>query len=137
MQKTRVRFLGWKIPWRRKWQLIPVFLPGQRQSLDRGAWWAIVHGIARVRHDLATKPLKISINSHKPEWLSLKSLQIINAGEGMKKKEFVLYYWWEYKLVQLLCIIKRQLLYDLASPLLGIYSEKNYNSKRCMNPMLL
>ena len=23
--------------------------------MDRGAWWATVHGIARVRHDLATK----------------------------------------------------------------------------------
>ena len=28
--------------------------------MDRGAWWAIVHGVARVRHDLATKPLRIS-----------------------------------------------------------------------------
>ena len=25
-------------------------------AMDRGAWWAIVHGIARVGHDLATKP---------------------------------------------------------------------------------
>ena len=24
--------------------------------MDRGAWQAIVHGIARVRHNLATKP---------------------------------------------------------------------------------
>ena len=24
--------------------------------MDRGVWWATVHGIARVRHDLATKP---------------------------------------------------------------------------------
>ena len=24
--------------------------------MDTGAWWAIVHGVARVRHDLATKP---------------------------------------------------------------------------------
>ena len=23
--------------------------------MDRGAWWDIVHGVARVRHDLATK----------------------------------------------------------------------------------
>ena len=22
--------------------------------MDRGAWWAIVHGVTRVRHDLAT-----------------------------------------------------------------------------------
>ena len=24
--------------------------------MDRGAWWAIVHGVARVRHYLVTKP---------------------------------------------------------------------------------
>ena len=25
-------------------------------SMDRGAWWATIHGVARVRHDLVTKP---------------------------------------------------------------------------------
>ena len=30
-------------PWRRKWQLTPVFLPGE--FLDRGAKWATVHGV--------------------------------------------------------------------------------------------
>ena len=29
MQETQVRSLGWKIPWRRKWQPTPVFLPGE------------------------------------------------------------------------------------------------------------
>ena len=24
--------------------------------MDRGAWWATVHGVARVRHDLVTTP---------------------------------------------------------------------------------
>ena len=36
MQETRVRSLGRKIPWRRKWQSTPVFLPGEshgRRSL--------------------------------------------------------------------------------------------------------
>ena len=27
-----------------------------RISMDRGAWQATVHGVARVGHDLATKP---------------------------------------------------------------------------------
>ena len=27
MQETWVQSLGWKIPWRRKWQPTPVFLP--------------------------------------------------------------------------------------------------------------
>ena len=34
-----------KIPWRRPWQPTPVFLP--ENSMDRGAWQAIVHGIAK------------------------------------------------------------------------------------------
>ena len=28
----------------------------QENPMDRGAWQAIVHGVTRVRHDLATKP---------------------------------------------------------------------------------
>ena len=42
-----------KIPWKRKWQPIPVFFP--RKSHDRGAWWVVVHGITRVPHDLAAR----------------------------------------------------------------------------------
>ena len=34
-----------KIPWRREWQPTPVFL--LENSMDRGAWWAIVHGVAK------------------------------------------------------------------------------------------
>ena len=26
------------------------------KTMDRGAWWATVHGVARVGHNLATKP---------------------------------------------------------------------------------
>ena len=33
------------IPWGRKWQSTSVFLPGK--SMDRGAWWATVHGITK------------------------------------------------------------------------------------------
>ena len=43
-----------KIPWRRKWQPTPVFLPGKsygQRSLAGYSPWS-----ARVRHDLATKP---------------------------------------------------------------------------------
>ena len=37
-----------KIPWRRTWQSTPVFLPGEF-PMDRGAWWATVHGVAKSR----------------------------------------------------------------------------------------
>ena len=35
----------WKIPWSRKWQPAPVFLPGKFHGL--GAWWATVHGATK------------------------------------------------------------------------------------------
>ena len=41
-----------KIPWRRKWQPTPVFLPGK--SMDRGAWWARIHGVAKSQTRLNT-----------------------------------------------------------------------------------
>ena len=37
MQETQVQSLGQEVPWRRKWQPMPVFLPGE--SMDRGARW--------------------------------------------------------------------------------------------------
>ena len=30
--------------------------PLQENPMDRGAWQAIIHGVARVGHDLVTKP---------------------------------------------------------------------------------
>ena len=41
------------------WQPTTAFLP--RDPTDREAWQATVHGDARVRHDLATKPPPIII----------------------------------------------------------------------------
>ena len=55
-QCRRCKFDPWvrKIPWRRKWLPIPVFLPGishgQRSLVDYSPW-----GHGRVRHDLETK----------------------------------------------------------------------------------
>ena len=45
-QCRRCRRLGFdpwvrKIPWKKKWQPTPVFLPGE--LMDGGAWWAKVH----------------------------------------------------------------------------------------------
>ena len=33
----------------------PLQYPCLGNSMDRGAWWAAAHGIARVRHNLVTK----------------------------------------------------------------------------------
>ena len=51
---------GWFEPWVEK-------IPGEGNGnplqcscpgnpMDRGAWWTMVHGVTRVRHDLVTKP---------------------------------------------------------------------------------
>ena len=47
LQCGRPGFDPWvgKMPWGRKWQPTPVFLP--RIPMDRGAWMATVHGVAK------------------------------------------------------------------------------------------
>ena len=53
--------IGWipglerQTPYRRKCN--PLQHSCLRNHMDRGAWWVIAHGVARVRHDLGTKPL--------------------------------------------------------------------------------
>ena len=50
----RCEFNPWvrKIPWRKKWQPAPIFLLGN--PMDRGTWWATVHGVAKSRTRLST-----------------------------------------------------------------------------------
>ena len=52
-RRKRHGFHPWvrKIPWRREWLTIPIFLLGN--PMDREAWQATVHGVTRVGHDLA------------------------------------------------------------------------------------
>jgi len=48
-----------KIPWKRKWQPASAFFP--RKFCGRGAWWATVHGIAKVGHDYMTEHTCMSV----------------------------------------------------------------------------
>ena len=50
-----------KICWSRKWQPTPGFLPGN--SMDRGAWWATVHGAAESRTQLSDRAHNITADS--------------------------------------------------------------------------
>ena len=62
LQWRRPGFYPWvvKIPWRRKSQYSCL-----GYYIHRGAWWPIVHGVARVGHDLATKsPLPLHVVRH-------------------------------------------------------------------------
>ena len=52
-----------KIPWRRKCQPIPVFLP--QKAHDRGAWQATVHwGLKKTGQNLGTKQQHTTITQH-------------------------------------------------------------------------
>ena len=55
MQETQIRFLGWEDPLEKEVATHSSIL-AYRMPVDRGAWQAIVRGVTRVRHDLATKP---------------------------------------------------------------------------------
>ena len=44
----------WKIPWRRKWQPTPVYLPGESHGQRNLAGYS-PQGVTRAGHDLMTK----------------------------------------------------------------------------------
>ena len=50
MQETRVRFLGGEDPLEEKMATHSSIL-AWKNPMDRGAWWATVHGVTRVGHD--------------------------------------------------------------------------------------
>ena len=67
--ERRGAFLSWKAPWSRTWQYAPVFLPRELgNSMDRGAWWAAVHGVAKSQTRLRTwlEWWSVSICIHTP-----------------------------------------------------------------------
>ena len=61
MRKTRGQSLGWKIPWRRKWQPTPVLFPTKFHG-----WWAIAHGVMKSRTWLSdfTHSLTVLLRLH-------------------------------------------------------------------------
>jgi len=50
-----------KIPWRKKWQPIPVFMPGESH---RGAWQATVHGVAKSWTQLSNLALIVPMHAY-------------------------------------------------------------------------
>ena len=59
MQETWVQFLGWEDPLEKEMATHSSIL--LENPMDRGAWWAMVHGVARVRHNLGTKATRTTI----------------------------------------------------------------------------
>ena len=54
LSKTWALSLGWKIPWRRSWQLTPVFLPGEFPWTEEPGGFQSMES-QRVGHDWLTK----------------------------------------------------------------------------------
>ena len=54
MRETQVRSLGWEDSLE-KGMAAPLQYSCLENPMDRGAWQATIPGVARVRHDLATK----------------------------------------------------------------------------------
>ena len=52
--------------------------------MDRGAWRATVHGVIRVRHDLATKPPPPN-----PTQVSLKAVESLHMPENQEGRAHV------------------------------------------------
>ena len=54
-----------RFPWRRKWQPTLVFLYScLENSMNRGAWQAIVHGVVQSRTQLCTQSTQASVHAH-------------------------------------------------------------------------
>ena len=85
------------------------------------------------------------ITSYQSEWLSFKSLQIINAGEDLEKKEpsytvggnvnWCSHYGEQYG--AFLKKLKIELPYDPAIPILDIYPEKTIIQKDTCTPIFV
>ena len=73
------------MPWRRKWQPTPVFLPEESQGW--GIWWAAIYGVAQSR--IRLKQLSSSSSSI-PTWVSSWGGEFSSAyfgvNSGLQKK---------------------------------------------------
>ena len=91
MQETQVWSLGWEDPWRKEWQPTLVFVP--ENSMDRGAWQAIVHGVAKSRTGLSdfhfqlatadTKARVLRPNSERPRLNNCLDKTLTDLSSGL------------------------------------------------------
>ena len=68
MQETRVWSLSQEDPLEKEMATHSNILAWEIP--DRGTWWATVHGVTKVGHDLATKQQQLSMYTEGTKWLS-------------------------------------------------------------------
>ena len=61
MWETWVPALGWEDPWRRDW--LPLQYSCLENSMDRGPWWAIVHGVTKNQTPLNDFHFTLHLNN--------------------------------------------------------------------------
>ena len=69
MQETQVRVLGGEDPLEEKMATHSSIL-AWKNPMDRGAWWATVHGVTRVGHKLATKRPPAALDGPQRVWVA-------------------------------------------------------------------
>ena len=118
-QGRRHGFDPWvgKIPWRRKWPPTPVFF--LENPMDRGAWWATVHGVTeswtRLSSETATAKrwgaeLEKAWNPGPPHW------ECRVSATGLPAKP--LSYWWIGNLAIFAEVNEVSLIFDPTIPFL-------------------
>ena len=65
---------------RRQWHPTPVLLPGK--SMDRGAWWAAVHGVAKSRTRLSDFPFTFHFHALEKEMATHSCSCLENPRDG-------------------------------------------------------
>ena len=80
MQETRGRSLGWEDPLEKEMATTPVLLPGN--PMDRGAWQATVHGVAKGQARLTT-----SLSFFNPQSISLSQYYVYYSDFTDEKTE--------------------------------------------------
>ena len=101
----------WKIPWRRKWQATPVFLPGeshgQRSLVSYSPWdsksqtwlsnWACIHGLSccvayGIFPDEGLNPCLLHWRWKSPWWREWQPTPVFLPGESHGQRNLVGYW---------------------------------------------
>ena len=106
IQETWVRSCVWKVPWRRKWQPTPVFLPGK--SYGRRSWQATAHWVAKSWTRLSDFTHSLIVYYQEKVLINEKSLKAGNRF-SVQNTEFpwgnILEYRHQYSMSYTVCLV--------------------------------